>query len=31
MSLVIYPKYIENTANITRGKLINISLSCAFL
>ena len=31
ISLVIYPKYIENKANITKGKLINISLSWAFL
>ncbi len=31
ISLVIYPKYIENKANKTKGKLMYISPSCACL
>ena len=31
ISLVIYPKKIENKANTIKGKLINISPSCACL
>ena len=31
ISLVIYPKNIENTAKIINGRLKNKSPSCAFL